>query len=75
MLFACDYFSGRMVHLKLDQTQLLITGSREDVKLALDFFRLSFLSKLGYDKLEISETGLRQSDMHSRSLELCGRVV
>ena len=58
------------MNLKLEQTQLLITGSREDVKLAVDFFRLTFLTKLGYDKLEVSETGLCQSDMHSGSREL-----
>jgi len=56
-------FSGRTVDLKLDEDQLLIAGAREDVKKAQDFFRSSFLSKLGYDKLEISETGLNHSDI------------
>lgn len=48
--------------LKLDNSQLLITGSREDVKKARAFFRSSFLSKLAYDKVEISETGLDYGD-------------
>ena len=44
--------------LKVDHGQLVITGSREDVKKAQDFFRLSFLSKLCHDKVEVSEAGL-----------------
>jgi len=45
------------VDLKLDQNQLLITGLRDEVQKAQDFFHSVFLSKLGYDKVEISETG------------------
>ena len=57
--------------VKLDQSHLVLTGSREDVKKAQDFFHSSFLQKLGYDKLEICETGLDQSS----SLKLCGIVA
>ena len=64
-------FSGRTVDVKLDQSHLVLTGSREDVKKAQDFFHSSFLQKLGYDKLEICETGLDQSS----SLKLCGIVA
>jgi len=45
------------VALKVEHDELLITGLKEEVKIALDFFRSSFLSKLGYEKVEISETG------------------
>jgi len=62
------------VELKLEQNQLLIIGLTEEVKKARNFFHSSFLLKLGYDKVEISEKGQEQS-WHLRFLKLSGYVL
>ena len=63
LIYCFFCYSGRTVDVKLDQSHLLITGSREDVKKAQDFYHSSFLPKLGYEKLEVSETGLDQRNV------------